>query len=138
VSIEDLAREYLDAVNNRDWDRVREVLHPEYTYADGTGEVRHGPDAAVQVSQGFVAALPDAKVTIERMYASGDTVIVEFTGTGTHDGDFQGIAPTGNNVRMPICLVLETRDGKIIAEREYMDMAHLLQQIGVVPAPATA
>jgi ketosteroid isomerase-like protein len=34
--------------------------------------------------------------------------------------------------------VLEIRDGKIYAEREYMDMSHLMQQLGVAPAPATA
>jgi steroid delta-isomerase-like uncharacterized protein len=138
VSTEDLAREYLDAVNNRNWDRVLEVLHPDYTYTGGTGETRHGPEAAIEVSQTFIAAMSDAKINIERVHVAGDTAIVEFIGTGTHDGGFQSIAPTGNKVTMPICVVLQVREGRIIAEREYMDMAHLLRQIGAMPAPATA
>jgi predicted ester cyclase len=49
-----------------------------------------------------------------------------------------GIVPTGRNVSLPACLVLEIRDGKIYAEREYFDMAHLMRQIGVAAGPAHA
>ena len=49
-----------------------------------------------------------------------------------------GIAPTGRQITIPVCNVMEVRDGKLYAEREYMDMLHMMQQLGVVPAPATA
>ena len=49
-----------------------------------------------------------------------------------------GIAPTGRQVSMPICTVLTVRGGKIVSERDYMDMAHLMRQLGVMPAAATA
>ncbi|MBI4571514.1 MAG: ester cyclase, partial [Chloroflexi bacterium] len=48
------------------------------------------------------------------------------------------IPATGRKVEMPVCTVLDIRDGKITAEREYMDMAHMMQQLGVMPEPATA
>ena len=35
-------------------------------------------------------------------------------------------------------IVIEVRDGKVYLEREYMDIAHLAQQLGVMPAPAMA
>ncbi len=63
---------------------------------------------------------------------------VGLIGAGTHDGDFQGIPASGRKVSMPVITVLDVKDGKIVAEREYMDMAHLMQQIGAMPAPATA
>jgi ketosteroid isomerase-like protein len=37
---------------------------------------------------------------------------------------------------MRLCKVLEFRDGKIYAEREYFDMAHLMQQLGAATGPA--
>jgi len=37
-----------------------------------------------------------------------------------------------------VCDVIEVRDGKIYAERGYMDMMHMMQQLGVAPVPATA
>ena len=48
-----------------------------------------------------------------------------------------GVPPTGRRVTIPVCDAFEVRDGKIFAEREYMDMQNLFQQIGVSPAPVT-
>ena len=59
-------------------------------------------------------------------------------GSGTHDGDFMGVPASRRRVIMPVCTVLDLKDGKIIAEREYMDMAHMMQQIGAAPVKASA
>ena len=133
-----IAREYSDAWNRRDWARSRELLHPEYTYMGGDGQVHKGADAGLAMSQMFANAFPDGKGDIQKITATGDIAIVEFIGRGTHNGDLMGIAPTGRQVTIPVCDILEIRDGKIIAEREYMDMLHMMQQLGVAPAPATA
>jgi len=136
--IASIAREYSDAWNRRDWARWRELLHPEYTYTGGDGQVQKGPEAGLAMAQMFANAFPDGKGDIQKITAAGDIAIVEFTGRGTHTGDLMGIAPTGRQVSIPVCDILEIRDGKIIAEREYMDMLHMMQQLGVAPAPATA
>jgi predicted ester cyclase len=60
-------------------------------------------------------------------------VITEFIGSGTHDGALMDIPATGKKVSMPVCNIIEVRQGKVYAEREYTDMAHLLRQIGVLP-----
>ena len=69
------------------------------------------------------------------------TAIVSFndrTLLATHQGELMGIAPTGRRVEVPVCNVIEVRDGKIYAEREYFDTAHLMQQLGVAAGPAHA
>ena len=86
----------------------------------------------------FAGAMPDAAIDIQKIHAAGDTVVVEFIGTGTHKGELMGVAATGRSVTLPICDVLEIRDGKIYAEREYMDVMTMMVQLGVVPAPAAA
>ena len=63
---------------------------------------------------------------------------MEFIGKGTHNGDLMGVAPTGRHVSLPVCNVIEIRDGKILAEREYMDVMTMMAQLGQVPSPATA
>ena len=133
-----IAREYNDAWNRRDWARYRELLHPEYTYTGGDGQAQKGQDVGLAVGQMFATAFPDGKIELKSVHATGDVAIVEFIGRGTHKGDLMGIAPTGRQVTVPVCDILEIRDGKIIAEREYMDMMHMMQQLGVAPAPATA
>jgi len=133
-----IAREYSDAWNRRDWARWRELFHPQYTYTGGDGQLQKGPEAGMAVGQMFATAFPDGKCDVQSIHAAGNVAIVEFIGRGTHNGDLMGIAPTGRQISIPVCDILEIRDGKIYAEREYMDMLHLMQQLGVAPAPATA
>jgi steroid delta-isomerase-like uncharacterized protein len=134
----DIAREYLEAWNRRDWKAYREFLDDQYTYTGGDGQTQRGPEAGVAVGQMFATAFPDGRIDVRQVHSAGDTAVVEFTGSGTHSGDLMGIAPTGRRISIPICDVVTTRGGKIMSEREYMDMAHMMQQLGVMPAPATA
>ena len=133
-----IAREYLESFNRRDFERIRALFDSGYSYTGGDGQRQDGPQAGIDVVQGWATAMPDAKITIKKIHTAGDTAIVEFIGSGTHQGDLMGIAPTGRRMSIPVCMIVEVRDGKIVAEREYMDMAHLMQQIGAMPAPATA
>ena len=75
---------------------------------------------------------------IKNIYAAGDTAVLEFIGGGTHRGELAGVAPTGRSVAMPVVTILEMRDGKVHTEREYFDSGYMMQQLGVVPAAASA
>jgi predicted ester cyclase len=44
----------------------------------------------------FRTGFPDWKETVEDVIDEGDKVVIRVTGRGTHEGEFQGIAPTGN------------------------------------------
>ena len=133
-----IARQYLEAAPRRDFGKVRQLYHPQYSYTGGDGQRQEGAEAGIALADMFTTAFPDVKLEIKHIHVTGDIVIVEFVASGTHASDLMGIAPTGRKMSMPVCLVLEIRDGKIYAEREYMDMLHLMQQLGVAPAPATA
>lgn len=88
------------------------------------------------VAQMFASAFPDAKVTVDRVFTSGNTAIAECTGRGTHGGDFLGIPPTKRPVTTTMCNIVELRDGLIYREREYFDMANMLAQVGATRLPA--
>ena len=133
-----IARQYMEAAPRRDFDKCRQLFHPQYSYTGGDGQRQEGADAGIAVADMFTTALPDVTLDVKHAHVSGDSAIVEFVASGTHTGELMGIAPTGRKISMPVCLVLDIRDGKIYAEREYMDMMHLMQQLGVAPAPATA
>jgi steroid delta-isomerase-like uncharacterized protein len=139
-NLEAIAREYMESFNRRDWVKIRSLLGDQYSYTGGDGQRMDGPEAGIAVAQMFAGAMSDAKITIKTIHVSGDIAITEFIGSGTHDGDFMGIPASGRKVTMPVCDVIEVKDGKIVAEREYMDMAHMFQQMGAtsIPQPATA
>ena len=135
MSAKDVAKQYFEAWNSRSFDRMRDLMHPDCTYTGGDGREQKGPEASIAVSKMFAAAFPDGRIEIVNLKESGDTVLVEFIGRGTHGGDFMGIAPTRRPVTVPVCDVLELRDGKIYREREYIDMANIITQLGVTRIP---
>ena len=136
---ESIARESIDAISRNDMAAYRALIHTDYTYRGPDGQVQRGPDGAVAVIQTYRTAFPDdMALDIKNIYSAGDTAIVEFVGKGTHTGDLAGIAPTGRRVEIPIVTVLEMRDGKVHTEREYFDNAYMMQQLGLMPAAATA
>lgn len=138
MSNSDIAREYMETWNKRDFDHYRSMMHDGYSYTGGDGQKLSGIEAGIGVAQMFAGALSDGRINVKSIHEAGNTVVVEFIGTGTHDGDLMGVAPTGRSLTLPVCDVIEIRDGKIYAEREYMDVMTMMQQLGVVPAAATA
>ena len=134
----ELAREYLECYNARDWERCRALIHPEFSYRGADGIVQRGPDVALQIMQMYANAFTDSEIVPERICPVGDdTAVIEFVGKGTHDGEFMGIKPTGRTVEVFVCTVLEFRDEKLWSEHEYIDGLAILSQLGVVPELAT-
>jgi steroid delta-isomerase-like uncharacterized protein len=126
-----IVEEYMDAVFRHDSEKVRHLLHNEYTYTSGDGQSQKGIEAGVAIAEMYGNAFPDMKFEIQNMFLSGNIVVTEFIVKATHSGNLMDIAPTNRKVVVNICDVTEIREGKIYAEREYFDMAHLLQQLGV-------
>ena len=127
-----LAHAYVDAFNSRDWEAQRRHCAPSCTYTFGDGETQHGPEAIIANGQLFAGAMSDARVDVERAHIAGETVILEMVGTGTHDGDFMGIAATQRKVRLPVISVVETKNGAIAAVREWVDTGAMLRQLGAL------
>ena len=134
-----IVREYLEAWNRRDWEAFRGMLHSKYTFRGGDGQVLEGPDAGVAVGQGWATAFPDGRVEIQNSYSCGDTVAVtEFVARGTNTGPLMGIPPTGKSATIYVANICEVADGKILAEREYLDSLPMLVQLGVIQDPTKA
>jgi predicted ester cyclase len=79
-------------------------------------------------------AIPDRADVIEDMIAEGDQVGMLFRVTGTHRGDFYGIAPTGKTVNVYEAGIFRVADGKIVESWFMADEAGLLKQLGA-PLP---
>jgi steroid delta-isomerase-like uncharacterized protein len=129
-------QEMLDAWNRRDFDAMRELYHPDYTYMGGDGkEVAGGPDVGVKVAQTYAEAFPDGRIEMRKTFVQGDAAVAEFVVRGHQTGSLLGAPPTGNYMEIPVCNVIELRDGKIYREREYIDMLAMLSQLGISQLP---
>ena len=80
-------------------------------------------------------AFPDVKLTIEDQIAEGDKAVNRWTFTGTHKGEFRGIAPTGKTVKVTGIIIFKIADGKIVESWAINDALDWMQQLGAVSLP---
>jgi predicted ester cyclase len=77
--------------------------------------------------------LSDLEATIEDMIAEGDKVSVRRTVSGKHTGIGFHVEPTGKSVNMVQFIVCRFQDGKIADMWILVNMASVLQQLGIIP-----
>ncbi len=78
---------------------------------------------------GRLKGLPDLSVTIEAMVASADKVAASFVYSGTHQGVYLGVPPTGRRLRFTSCDIFAVKDGLIIEHWGMGDIAGTLAQM---------
>jgi C-1 hydroxylase len=86
-----IVRKVTEAENNRDLTVIDELISP--TYFNQSNQIR-GPEGYRQFLTKLFKAFPNWHETIEDIVAEGDKVWVRFTATGTHVGEWLGLAPT--------------------------------------------
>ena len=87
-----------------------------------------------QIIGAFHAAFPDMRLTAEAQVAEGDQVANYIRLEGTHQGDFQGMAPTGRSISITGTNLMRFENGQIVELWGYLDSFSMLQQLGVMPA----
>ena len=65
---------------------------------------------------------------------AGDTVVVRWTGSGTHNGPLGSMAPTGKRVEVPGICMFRISGGKIAESWNYWDTYGMMAQLGAIPA----
>ena len=83
------------------------------------------------------AAFPDSHHAIEDLIAEGDKVVTRFTWSGTHQGGFEGIPPTGRPIKVQGIWIHRLEHGRIVEGRDWgqVDWLGLLRQLGALPDP---
>jgi steroid delta-isomerase-like uncharacterized protein len=76
------------------------------------------------------SAFPDQHLTIEDQIAEGDKVVTRVTFRATHEGQFNGIAPTGRKVQWSGIAMDRIANGKVVEMWHVQNTTALLQQIG--------
>jgi steroid delta-isomerase-like uncharacterized protein len=132
----DAAKAPIIAYNEKKWDKVKAGVTAGFVYDEvATGRKVESADEAITLWQGWAQAFPDSKATFHSALASGNTVVLEVTWKGTHKGSLQTpkgpIAATGKSISVRSCIVGEIAGDKLRLQRQYFDMATLLQQLGV-------
>lgn len=113
------------------WDTVSPQLvnrTPMFPNAPG------GPQEVKAIFDMFHSAFDGFAVEVLDQLAEGDKVVTYKVFTGTHTGDFMGIAPTGRPVRFAVMDIVRIADGQIVEHWGLVDQLGLLTQLGAAPA----
>ncbi len=97
-----------------------------------------GPDATKASIQAYRAAFPDLRITIEEQIADDEGVATRWSAKGTQEGELMGMPATGKQATVTGITIDRIVDGRIGESWTNWDTLGMLQQLGVVPALATA
>ena len=92
-------------------------VHGRAAYDSYIGELRTG--------------LPDFHFTADMTVSRGEVVIVEFTITGTHDGELKGVPATGRQLKLRGMEKFRVEDGEIQEMHAYFDTQEIPEQLGL-------
>ena len=133
----DMTNRFIEEVFNKgDLSVADELCAPDIvrTEPPSTGAVTNGIEELKQFVVAVRTAFPDVKITIDRgMIARANRVTAQWTFSGTHQGEFMGVAATGKKVTNTGISILTFAKGKIVADTAMWDPLNLWRQLGVDP-----
>jgi len=135
MSPEELGRAWVQAWTDGDFEASNNLVADDAWLgitapSAGTSKAQSDQDA-----RAWKAAFPDGRGTVKNVVASGNTAALEVEWTGTNTGSMMGMPPTGKSVRVQAAVFVTAENGKIAHFMHYLDVAGILGQLGMLPAP---
>jgi steroid delta-isomerase-like uncharacterized protein len=131
-------RRFCDAVNTGDTELISktidELVGPDALMRTPLPIEATGAQLLKEVFARLLRAYPDLHITIEDLVEEGDKVVCRDTVTGTHQGEYMGIPPTGKSVAYDEIFIARFAGGRIAETWGVVDVLSQMKQLGVIPA----
>lgn len=132
-------RRFYDLINAGDVDGFGALLADEFVEHEETPGLAPTKAGVQEFFRMYIAAFPDLRFDAEDVFASGDKVVGRVRVTGTHQGEFLGMPPTGKAIDVQaIDIVRFGADGLALEHWGVFDAMTMMQQLGLVPDGAPA
>jgi len=130
-------RVFEEGLNGRDASVFEQLVAADYVNHEGADMLLEasGPKDWSDVLARLSASFPDVTWTVLRTLAQDDHVWIETRMSGTHEGAFFGIAPTGRSFAVRQVHMLRLEDGLIREHWAVRDDLGVLVQLGAVEPP---
>jgi len=132
----------IEAYNRGDLDGFLAQVDDNIESRAAGGITLRGKQAMREYQKGWMTAFPDAKVTARQLVVEGSVTVLHASFVGTHTGVLKSpagdIPPTGKRLEGEFIGINEYRGDKAVRGSLLFDRLDLLEQLGVVPAPAAA
>ena len=131
-----MQRIYEEVFSQGNLDVIDELLADDFVeHEELPPGIPQGKGAPRAFTTMFRSAFPDFRMTVEEMLQDGNKVITRVRVSGTHKGEFMGMPPTDNKFDVAAIDIIEFRDDKAIGHWGVMDMAAMMEQLGVGGPP---
>jgi steroid delta-isomerase-like uncharacterized protein len=130
MDTDELLERWADGWTAHDADRLASIFTENCVYEDVTLGLVHRSAAEIKsFRSAYVSVFPDLAVDHMSHFESGDSICLEWTMSGTHEGDLSDLPATQRRFVLRGVSVL-TREGDQLAScRDYWDRNSLLQQL---------
>lgn len=115
-----------------------EILAPTFLDHDPAPDQAPGIEGLKGFFQTMRAAFPDLKAEPVEISATEDHVAMRYTISGTHLGDFQGTAPTGNAFKVSALQLARFENGRCVERWGSTDELGMMKQLGILAKVASA
>ena len=131
-------RRFHDVANTGDAEllseTVDEIVEPHALIRTPLPLEASGAQALKEVFSRLHRVFPDLQVTIEDLIEEGDKVVSRNSVTGTHQGEYMGLPPTGKSVTYNEIFVFRFVNGRIAETWGVVDVFSQMKQLGLIPA----
>jgi steroid delta-isomerase-like uncharacterized protein len=128
-----------EAINTNDHDlimkTIEEVMRPDVVISSPLPIKATGVDAFKEVFTILGKAFPDLHIAVEDEIREGDKVACRTKVTGTHLGEYLGVAPTGKTITYNEMFIFRLVDDRIAQTWGVVDFAAQLRQLGLLQFP---
>jgi uncharacterized protein (TIGR02246 family) len=107
---------------------------PDGVVVSPTGGVLEGRAEIERIYRVWFVAFPDLTFTTEDLLVDDDRAALLCRVTGSHAGEFFGMAPTGRRIEVSGAFIYRIQNDLIVHERRILDFTGLLVQVGVLRA----
>lgn len=125
---------FVQFINTADPQLADQLISPKAIfYVPGRAEPIEGPQGYLAIVAMMRSGFPDIQWALDELILDDDKAAARFTMTGTHQGAFLGVPPTGRQIRAKAINIYHFLNGQIIEEYGQPDLLGLMQQIGALP-----
>jgi steroid delta-isomerase-like uncharacterized protein len=97
-----------------------------------TGDEHRKPEGVKAMLDWFYHVAFDANAETKNMIVGEGIAVLEADFVGRHTGEFAGVPPSGKDVRIPLAVIYELRDDRIVEGRVYFETPAFLAQVGAL------
>jgi steroid delta-isomerase-like uncharacterized protein len=132
-------RSTYELINVGDIARFGDLVADDYVEHQGGLGFPTTKEGMLDFFRALLTSFPDFRMNVEDLIADGDKTVARVRVTGTHQGEFMGVPPTGTGADVELIDIMRFDGAGLVCEHwGVADMLSLMQQLGVIPTGAPA